>query len=45
MAAFTPDGRTIVIPNRGEASDDYRDDPEGSVTLIDTCDRGGLRAA
>jgi Choice-of-anchor I domain len=43
MVTFTPDGRTIVIPNRGEASDDYRDDPEGSVTLIDTCDRGACR--
>ena len=38
--AFTPDQRTIVVPNRGEATDDYDSDPEGSVTLIDTCNFG-----
>lgn len=38
--AFTPDGRTIVVPNRGEATDDYGQDPEGSLTLIDTCNFG-----
>jgi hypothetical protein len=38
--AFTPDQRTIVVPNRGEATDDYGSDPEGSVTLIDTCNFG-----
>jgi hypothetical protein len=43
MVKFTSDGRRIVIPNRGEASDDYQVDPEGSVTLIDTCDRGACR--
>jgi hypothetical protein len=34
MMAFTPNGRRIVVTNTGEASDDYSEDPEGSVSLI-----------
>lgn len=34
MLAFTPDAGTIVVANTGEASDDYQEDPEGSISLI-----------
>jgi 2',3'-cyclic-nucleotide 2'-phosphodiesterase / 3'-nucleotidase / 5'-nucleotidase len=34
MLAFTPDRRRILVTNTGEASDDYREDPEGSVSII-----------
>lgn len=43
MVTFSPDGRSIYIPHRGEANDDYSVDPEGSLTVIDTCDRGACR--
>ena len=33
--AFTPDGRKLVVAGTGEPSDDYDDDPEGTVTVID----------
>jgi hypothetical protein len=35
MLAFSPDGRTLLVANEGEPSDDYGTDPEGSITLID----------
>lgn len=35
MLTFSPDGKTILVANEGEPSDDYGVDPEGSVTLID----------
>lgn len=35
MLTFTPDGRRIVVANEGEPSDDYEEDPEGSVSVID----------
>jgi hypothetical protein len=38
MLVFTPDGRKLLVPGRGEASGDYRDDPEGTITIIDWCD-------
>ena len=32
---FTPDGRGIVVANQGEADDDYKIDPFGSISIID----------
>ena len=34
MLAFTPDAGKIVVANTGEATDDYSEDPEGSVSII-----------
>ena len=38
MLVFTPDARKLLVPGRGEASDDYREDPEGTITIIDWCE-------
>ena len=39
MLVFTPDGKKLLVPGQGEASDDYRDDPEGTITIIDWCEQ------
>lgn len=38
MVAFTPDGKTALVANEGEPSDDYKTDPEGSISVIDITD-------
>lgn len=35
MVTFTPDGNKILVANEGEPSDDFSNDPEGSVSVID----------
>lgn len=40
MITFTPNGHYALVANEGEPSDDYKIDPEGSVTVIDL--RGGV---
>ncbi|GAA3646063.1 choice-of-anchor I domain-containing protein [Flavivirga jejuensis] len=35
MLTFTPDGAKLLVANEGEPSDDYTNDPEGSITVVD----------
>lgn len=35
---FSPDGKFCVIANEGEPSDDYKTDPEGSISIVEITD-------
>jgi Ca2+-binding RTX toxin-like protein len=35
MLTFTPEGTTILVANEGEPNEEYTNDPEGSISLID----------
>jgi hypothetical protein len=43
MLTFTPDGMKVLVANEGEPSDDYTNDPEGTITVVDLS--GGIMAA
>lgn len=38
MLTFSPDGKTVLVANEAEPSDDYQIDPEGSISVIDISD-------
>lgn len=38
MLTFSPDGKTVLVANEAEPSDDYQTDPEGSVSVINISD-------
>ncbi|MEN3323497.1 esterase-like activity of phytase family protein [Mariniflexile soesokkakense] len=35
MLTFTPDGMKLLVANEGEPSDDYTNDPEGTISVVD----------
>lgn len=35
MITMTPDGTKVLVANEGEPSDDYTNDPKGSIAIID----------
>lgn len=41
MIKFTPDGKHVLVANEGEPSDDFKNDPEGSVSIISLA--GGVK--
>jgi len=43
MLTFTPDGMKVLVANEGEPSDDYTNDPEGTITVVDIS--GGVMTA
>lgn len=43
MLTFTPDGTKLLVANEGEPSDDYTNDPEGSISVVDLS--GGVMLA
>lgn len=43
MLTFTPDGTKLLVANEGEPSDDYTNDPEGTISVVDVS--GGAVAA
>lgn len=42
---FTRDRRKLLVVGRGEASGDYSEDPKGTLTIIDTCNRDVCKKA
>ncbi|AMO58506.1 hypothetical protein GZ77_18680 [Endozoicomonas montiporae] len=40
MVTITPDGQYALVANEGEPSDDYKVDPEGSVSIVGIHDNG-----
>ena len=38
MLTFTSDGTKVLVANEGEPNDDYTNDPEGSISIIDISD-------
>lgn len=43
MLTFTPDGTKLLVANEGEPSDDYTNDPEGTISIVDVS--GGALSA